>query len=253
MGFWTTPSMSGQAAFPIDVTFPDRGILARCRAAAYHPAVPGTLDPYDRASTAVAGDLPCVTMWLKPNRALSRRGLRRLIVVLAVLALTTAGLGAWQGNVFAPLFALVESAAVACALSVAWRAGDRSERITLDASSLEVQLLPSPALHAIPVVLGACAAGSRAMVVSACCCHRTGVKWRSALFWGAGTRRAVKETHGAAGHDQRPQESAAQVGSTKVQDMTSGGIRRSFTAGRPLHLATLFGGGQPTRTHRRIS
>jgi uncharacterized membrane protein len=90
---------------------------------------------------ATAG-LPCVTMWLKPNRALSRRGLRRLIVVLAALALTTAGLGAWQGNVFAPLFALVESAAVAVALSVAWRAGDRSERITLDASSLEVQSLP---------------------------------------------------------------------------------------------------------------
>lgn len=90
---------------------------------------------------AVAG-LPCVTMWLKPNRALSRRGLRRLIVVLVVLALTTAGLGAWQGNVFAPLFALVESAAVAYALSVAWRAGDRSERITIDASSLEVHSLP---------------------------------------------------------------------------------------------------------------
>lgn len=81
-------------------------------------------------------------MWLKPNRALSRRDLRRLIGVLAALALTTAGLGAWQGNVFAPLFALVESAAVAFALGVAWRAGDRSERITLDESSLEVQFLP---------------------------------------------------------------------------------------------------------------
>ena len=90
----------------------------------------------------VAAGLPCVTMWLKPNRTLSRRGLRRLIVVLVALALTTAGLGAWQGNVFAPLFALVESAAVAVALSVAWRAGDRSERITLDTSSLEVQSLP---------------------------------------------------------------------------------------------------------------
>ncbi|MGH8159153.1 MAG: DUF2244 domain-containing protein [Rhodanobacter sp.] len=82
-------------------------------------------------------------MWLKPNRTLSRRGLRRLIMVLVALALITAGLGAWQGNVFAPLFALVESAAVAVALSVAWRAGDRSERITLDTSSLEVQSLPS--------------------------------------------------------------------------------------------------------------
>ncbi|MHB1271905.1 MAG: DUF2244 domain-containing protein [Rhodanobacter sp.] len=81
-------------------------------------------------------------MWLKPNRTLSRRGLRRLIVVLVALALTTAGLGAWQGNVFAPLFALVESAAMTCALCAAWRAGGRSERITLDASSLEVQSLP---------------------------------------------------------------------------------------------------------------
>jgi uncharacterized membrane protein len=89
-----------------------------------------------------AAGLPCVTMWLRPNRALSRRGLRRLIVVLAALALTTAGLGAWQGNVFAPLFALIESCAMALALRQAWRAGDRSERITLDASSLEVRSLP---------------------------------------------------------------------------------------------------------------
>jgi uncharacterized membrane protein len=86
--------------------------------------------------------LPCATIWLKPNRALSRRDLRRLIGILAALALTTAGLGAWQGNVFAPLFALIESSAVALALGVAWRAGDRSERITLDATSLEVQSLP---------------------------------------------------------------------------------------------------------------
>ena len=90
----------------------------------------------------VTAGLPRVTIWLTPNRALSRRGLRRLIMVLAALALITAGLGAWQGNVFAPLFALVESAAVAVALSVAWRTGDRSERITLDTSSLEVQTLP---------------------------------------------------------------------------------------------------------------
>ena len=91
---------------------------------------------------ATAGS-PCVTMWLRPNRVLSRRGLHRLIMVMVGLALATAGWGAWPGNVFAPLFALVESVAVACALSVAWRAGDRGERITLDETSLEVQLLPS--------------------------------------------------------------------------------------------------------------
>ncbi|MDQ6646675.1 MAG: DUF2244 domain-containing protein [Pseudomonadota bacterium] len=90
---------------------------------------------------ATAG-LPCVTIWLRPNRTLSRRDLSRLIMALVALALTTAGLGAWQGNVFAPLFALVESVAVAVALSAAWRAGDRSERITLDPQSLEVRSLP---------------------------------------------------------------------------------------------------------------
>jgi len=63
-------------------------------------------------------------------------------MLLAALALTTAGLGAWQGNVFAPLFALIESCAMALALRQAWRAGDRSERITLDGSSLEVRALP---------------------------------------------------------------------------------------------------------------
>jgi uncharacterized membrane protein len=68
--------------------------------------------------------------------------LRRLIVTLVVLALTVAGLGAWQGNVFAPLFALLESCAVAVALGTAWKAGDRGERIILDAVSMEVQSLP---------------------------------------------------------------------------------------------------------------
>ncbi|MBD8899514.1 DUF2244 domain-containing protein [Rhodanobacter sp. DHG33] len=89
-----------------------------------------------------AAGLPRVSIWLKPNRALDRRGLRRLIVLLVVLALTTAVLGAWVGNVFAPLFALVESLAVAVALHVAWRGGGRGERITLDETSLEVQSLP---------------------------------------------------------------------------------------------------------------
>jgi uncharacterized membrane protein len=87
-------------------------------------------------------ELPRATMWLMPNRTLSRRGLRRVIVMLVVLVLGTAGLGAWQGNVFAPLFAGLESIVMAYALSVAWRAGDRGERVALDASSVEVQSLP---------------------------------------------------------------------------------------------------------------
>lgn len=83
-----------------------------------------------------------VTIWLLPNRTLSRRGMQRLIVALVVLTLATGVWGGWQGNVFAPLFAALESGAMAIALAVAWRAGDRSERITLGATALEVRSSP---------------------------------------------------------------------------------------------------------------
>ncbi len=98
-----------------------------------------------------SAQVPRVTMWLKPNRTLSRRGLRRVIMVLVALVLGTAGIGAWQGNVFAPLFAALESVAMAFALSMAWRAGDRGERIVLDASTLEVLALPGQRRTCFPI------------------------------------------------------------------------------------------------------
>jgi uncharacterized membrane protein len=81
-------------------------------------------------------------LWLRPNRALDKRGLRRLIIGLAVLALATASLGAWQGNVFAPVFALVEAFVVGFALGAAWRAGGRGERIAIGPDTLEVRAVP---------------------------------------------------------------------------------------------------------------
>lgn len=81
-------------------------------------------------------------LWLRPNRALDERGLRRLVVGLAALALATASLGAWQGNVFAPVFALAEVFAVGFALGAAWRAGDRGERIAIGPDTLEVRAVP---------------------------------------------------------------------------------------------------------------
>ena len=81
-------------------------------------------------------------LWLRPNRALDKRGLRRLIIGLALLALATASLGAWQGNVFAPVFALVEAFVVGFALGAAWRAGDRGERIAIGPDTLEVCTVP---------------------------------------------------------------------------------------------------------------
>ncbi|HJU07526.1 MAG TPA: DUF2244 domain-containing protein [Rhodanobacteraceae bacterium] len=85
------------------------------------------------------------TWLLAPNRALSRDELRKAIGALAAAAMLTALLAAWQGNVFAPLFALLEVPCVAVAFVLAWRAGDRGERITLDARSVRVESLPSRA------------------------------------------------------------------------------------------------------------
>ena len=90
-----------------------------------------------------ARDEPGVTtLRLKPNRALSSRGMWILGLVLVGATLITALIGAEQGNVYAPLFALVESLAVAVALALAWRGGNRSERIRLDADVLEVETRP---------------------------------------------------------------------------------------------------------------
>ncbi|HET7268416.1 MAG TPA: DUF2244 domain-containing protein [Oleiagrimonas sp.] len=83
-----------------------------------------------------------MTVWLRPNRTLSHRALKRLAWGLAVAVLATGLIGAHQGNVFAPVFALIEAAAVAWALGIAWRAGGHGERITVDRRSLEVEVLP---------------------------------------------------------------------------------------------------------------
>lgn len=64
------------------------------------------------------------------------------MAALAAVALATAWLSARQGNVFAPVFALLEATAVAGTLALAWRKGDHGERITVDAQALEVVAWP---------------------------------------------------------------------------------------------------------------
>jgi uncharacterized membrane protein len=89
-----------------------------------------------------AADAEQVTLLLAPNRALSRDALRRCIGVLMLAGAVVALMAAWQGNVFAPLFALLEAPCVVAALWVAWRSGERRERITLDAHSLRIEVVP---------------------------------------------------------------------------------------------------------------
>ena len=91
----------------------------------------------------VAAETGQVTLLLAPNRALSREQMRKLTWELCIAALLVAGLAAWGGDVFAPLFALVEVPVLSVALWLVWRSGDRRERITLDTDHVRIERLPS--------------------------------------------------------------------------------------------------------------
>lgn len=95
-----------------------------------------------RVNAVGAAGAQAVTMWLRPNRALSYTALQRLAWGLAAATLAAALIDAYRGNVFAPLFALAEGAALVAGLTVAWRAGGKGERITLERASLVVEAWP---------------------------------------------------------------------------------------------------------------
>lgn len=90
----------------------------------------------------VAADAGRVTLVLAPNRALSRRQFRRLVWELGIASLLVAGLAAWGGDVFAPLFTLIEIPVLVIAFWLVWKAGDRRECITLDTNHVRVEQLP---------------------------------------------------------------------------------------------------------------
>lgn len=90
----------------------------------------------------VASEAGQVTLLLAPNRALSRDQVRRLVWEVCVAALAVAALAALSGDVFAPMFALVEIPVVAIAFWLVWRSGDRKECITLGADQVRIEQLP---------------------------------------------------------------------------------------------------------------
>lgn len=91
----------------------------------------------------VAAESGQVTLLLAPNRALSREQVRRLTWELCIAALVVAGLAAWAGDVFAPLFALIEIPVLAAAFWAVWRSGGHRERITLDMDEVRIEQLPA--------------------------------------------------------------------------------------------------------------
>ncbi|MHC1480888.1 DUF2244 domain-containing protein [Frateuria aurantia] len=83
-----------------------------------------------------------VVLWLMPNRALSRRAVGWVMSGMVMASASVAVLGACMGNVFAPLYALLESIIVISMLRLAWRAGDRGERLSVVDGALEVLSMP---------------------------------------------------------------------------------------------------------------
>ncbi len=77
---------------------------------------------------------------LRPPRALSAAQFRLLFAVLAG-AMCVVAVFSWLvgGNVYAPLFAILDSALVAFALRWLWRLGERDEVIRIDAEAVEVR------------------------------------------------------------------------------------------------------------------
>jgi uncharacterized membrane protein len=91
----------------------------------------------------VAADTGQVTLLLGPNRALNRSQVRRLTWEVCIAALLVAALAAWGGDVFAPMFALIEIPVVAIAFWLVWRSGDRRERIKLGTDQVRIEQLPA--------------------------------------------------------------------------------------------------------------
>ena len=91
-------------------------------------------------SEQVAGSIPdeTVSVVVLPHRSLSRSGLAGFLVAQSLAAGVFAALAAWQGNVLAPVFAVLELGVVAYCLHRVWRASGMGQIITLMPSRLEI-------------------------------------------------------------------------------------------------------------------
>ncbi|HWT14308.1 MAG TPA: DUF2244 domain-containing protein [Patescibacteria group bacterium] len=86
-----------------------------------------------------ASDGAGLRLCLKPNRALSGRGVVMAFVAMGSTCLAVALWSAVQGNVFAPFFAALDIVLVGVALRLVWRSGERAEWIELSDDALTVR------------------------------------------------------------------------------------------------------------------
>lgn len=79
-----------------------------------------------------------VSLVLLPHRSLTRAGLVAFLVGQSLVAGSYALLAAWRGNVFAPLFAVLELALVSGCLTWVWKASGSGQVITLTSMQLDI-------------------------------------------------------------------------------------------------------------------
>lgn len=91
-------------------------------------------------SEQVAGSIPgeTVSVVVLPHRSVSRSGLASFLVAQSLAAGVCAMLAAWQGNVLAPAFAILELGLMAYCLGRVWRASGVGQIITLTPSRLQI-------------------------------------------------------------------------------------------------------------------
>lgn len=79
-----------------------------------------------------------VSLVLLPHRSLTRAGLVAFLVGQSFVAGGYALLAAWRGNVFAPVFAVLELALVSWCLARVWKASGAGQIITLTPTQLDI-------------------------------------------------------------------------------------------------------------------
>ncbi len=84
---------------------------------------------------------PTQVVVARPNRSATPRLLAGLVVALALVSMGVAVLSVLQGNVWAPLFALLNVFAFGGSLALVWRRGDDEDRVRIIDNRVEVTRL----------------------------------------------------------------------------------------------------------------
>lgn len=79
-------------------------------------------------------------MVLRPNRSLGSAELLLVFAVIAAASSLVAGFSFWQGNVFAPLFAILELSVLALCLRLVWLRAGRCEEVIIGPDAVRLRL-----------------------------------------------------------------------------------------------------------------